>query len=195
MLDMTNRGVGFYDDLDTLIESMGAVSCAFLRRIHSEEWLVERFSINYPDVFIHKEKLAAHIDMLMMPPEVDLGLTFPPFAFPEDAQEADLCHEVLSEIGLMGERLKLFYEGWATTPQAWLDHKLDATLTARFLPLLKSHNGKLLFHAPHFFTFLVHFEEHAEFAALLSRPSGLNRELLRATYDTLPGHLHRLKPK
>jgi hypothetical protein len=78
---------------------METTGCDFLRLIYSEEWLLGRFSIRNPDVFLNKEKLTAHIDMLMTPHAIDLGLTFLPFAFPEDAQEADLCHEVPSDIG------------------------------------------------------------------------------------------------
>ena len=170
-------------DSGNIIHVMGAVSSGLLARVYSGNWVIERFGRGYRSVLIPQERLAAHIDMLFTPPAINLGITFPPFQFPEDAEAADGFDEVLSEIGAMDQRFEIYYEGSESVPQAWFENYLDTALAARFIPLISSREGDLLFHAPHFFALLDFLALKADFARILSTPGGTNRGALSINYN------------
>ncbi|WP_156348458.1 hypothetical protein [Sphingomonas sp. Leaf23] len=173
------------------VEIMGAISCGFMSRFLPEALLVEKYTIRYPYFCIPKEKMAAYIDMLMTPPSINLGLEFSPFAFPEEPEFEDYENFILAEPEYLAAQFEVHFEVSETAPLSWLSNYIDLALAARFLPLLKAHNGKLLAHAPHFRTFLNYVGDHADFAALLSQPGGPHRDLLRVHYDMIPKPISR----
>lgn len=177
-----------YDDSDH-IEVMGAISCNFMSRFLPESVLIERYTIGYPYICIPKEKMAAYIDMLMTPPAVDIGLTFSPFSFQTEPGFEFFSSYILAEPEYLTTQFEVYFEESDTAPLSWYENYLDLTLAARFLPLLKAHDGTLLAHGSHFETFLDYVAQHADFAALLSQPSGPHRDLLRLHYDMLPNHV------
>lgn len=179
------------EDAGDHVEIMGAISCGFMLRFHSEDWLIERYTTNYPYYCIPKESLAAYINMLMHPPSIDLGLEFSPFAFPEEPNYEDYANHTLAEPQFFVAQEEIYFETSETAAMPWLYHNIDLTLAARFLPLLEAHDGDLLAHAPHFKTFFDYVSDHADFAALLSQPRGPHQDLLRVHYDMIPKPINR----
>ncbi len=167
---------------DSIIQIMGAISVNLLERVHSLEWVSQRFGHQHQHILMPADKLANHIDILFSPPSIDLGISFEPFQFPEDAQTSDGFNELLSEIGSMNQIFETYYEGADNVPQAWFEDYLDTTLAARFIPLLRNSQGLLMFHGPHFFKLLDHFAKNPDYARLLSNPSGSNERQLSIFY-------------